>query len=232
MQMNAVNFGTNYYTKSLKQHFPLLFAPPAESGRMEISMKLKKLLLPACLILFLTGCTSTPKNAADGQKWQEEWTKIGTSIGIEVPDQLTLLEQKDTLAADGLYYATWVSGDSVPYKNSDNKTVDLYDAQLYFLTDEAESKEKAKKRYDVWLSAAKENYNVDTEKSVTLNGQTYTLITYSCTSKDNPYDHGISAFGICGTTTVCTEFTCLENYTQDLEALLTEFLNGCHFAAE
>ena len=167
-------------------------------------MKIKKLLLPACLILFLTSCTSTPKNAADGQKWQEEWTKIGTSIGIEVPDQLTLLEQKDTLAADG----------------------------LYFLTDEAESKEKAKKRYDVWLSAAKENYNVDTEKSVTLNGQTYTLITYSCTSKDNPYDHGISAFGICGTTTVCTEFTCLENYTQDLESLLTEFLNGCHFAAE
>lgn len=228
-----MNFGTGCSMKPQRQRFSTLGKPQKmRYAGMEISMKTIKLLLPVCMMLLLAGCASTPKNAADGQKWQEDWTRIGTRVGVDVPGKLTLLDSKDTLAADGLYYAAWVSGDSVPYKNSDGKTIDLYDAQLYFLTDEAESKEKAKKRYDVWLAAAKENYTVDTEDTVTLNGQTYTLITYSCTSKDNPYDHGVSAFGVCGTTTVCAEFTCLENYTGDLEALLTKFLNGCHFAAE
>ena len=195
-------------------------------------MKIQKLLLPICITLLLADCTSTPEKTTDGQAWQEEWTKIGTRTGVEAPAQLTLLDNKDTLAADGLYYATWVDGDSTPYNNSDGKTVDLYDAQLYFLTDEATSKEKAQKRYDVCLAAAKENYNVHSEHSATLNGQDYTIINYSCTAKDNPYDHGVSAFGVCNTTTVCAELACLENYTEDLETLLTEFLNGCHFSAE
>lgn len=194
-------------------------------------MKTKKLLTIVVLFLLLTGCSSAPKTTSTGQNWQDDWTKIGNSVGIEVPSQLTLLDSKETLAADGLYYATWVSGNSVPYENSDGETVDLYDAQLYLLTDEALSEEKAKTSCDTWLAAAKENYDVHTEETVTLNGQTYTLITYNCTNKGNPYDHGVSAFGVCGSTAVCAEFTCLENYEEDLETLLTEFLNGCHFKA-
>lgn len=195
-------------------------------------MKKTALLVPFSLLLLFSGCSSDPKSTVDGQKWQDDWTKIGTSTGIDAPETLKLLEVKETLAADGLYYATWGTGDSVPYKNSDGDTIDLYDAQLYLLTNEALSGEKAKKSCDTWLSAAKENYEVHTEVKETINGQTYTILTYDCLNEDNPYDRGISAFGFCGNTAVCAEFTCLETYTEDLETLFTEFLNGCHFKAD
>lgn len=195
-------------------------------------MKKKKMLFSICLLLLLTSCASAPQTAKDGKKWMDTWTKIGTTVGIDAPKELTLLDNKDTLAADGLYYATWVTGSSVPYENSDGDTIDLYDAQLYLLTNEAINEEKAKTSCDTWLTAAKENYKVHTEDTVSLNGQTYTLISYSCTTEDNPYEQGVSAFGVCGTTAICAEFTCLEDYTGDLETLLTEFLNGCHFKAD
>lgn len=192
----------------------------------------KKLLpLLLCLLLLLAGCSSKAKTTMDGQEWQEDWKMVGTAVGIEVPKPFTLLETNESLAADGLYYATWVTGSSVPYENSDGDTIDLYDAQLYFLSSEALNEESAESNYDSWLAAAKENYEVHAEDTVTLNGQTYTFITYDCTGEDSPYDRGVSAFGVCGTTAVCAEFTCLENYTEDLETLLTAFLDGCHFKA-
>lgn len=192
----------------------------------------KKLLFPIFPILFLIGCASTPQETADGQKWSDDWTEIGTTVGVDAPKKFTLLDNKEALAADGLYYATWVDGNSIPYENSDGDTIDLYDAQLYLLTNEAISEENANTSRDTWLSAARTNYEVITEDTVTLNGQSYTLITYNCTNKDNPYDHGVSAFGVCGTTAVCAELTCLENYSEDLETLLTDFLNSCHYKTD
>ena len=47
-----------------------------------------------------------------------------------------------------------------------------------------------------------------------------------------PYDHGVSAFAACGTNAVCIEFTYIESYEKDLELILTDFLNGCHFDAD
>lgn len=195
-------------------------------------MKKRNYLFPLCLALLLSGCASAPRTAADGSQWQEDWIPVGTQIGIEAPKHLTLLDNKETLAADGLYYAAWTAGDSVPYENSDGDTIDLYDAQLYFLSSETMTEEKAKENCEAWLSAARENYEIRTEDTVTLGGQTYTWITYDCASEDNPYDRGVSAFGVSGTTAVCAEFACLEDYTEDLETILTDFLNGCHFKAE
>lgn len=194
-------------------------------------MKKKTLLPLSFLLLLLTGCAARPQTAADGQSWQEDWTTIGNRIGIEPSEQLTLLDSKEALAADGLYYATWTDGDCVPYENSDGDTVDLYDAQLYFLTEEADSEESAQDSCDTWLAAAKGNYDVTAEETITCNGQDYTLITYDCVSEDNPYDHGVSAFTVYEDMAVCAELTCLEHYTENPETLLTAFLNGCHYSA-
>ena len=62
------------------------------------------------------------------------------------------------------------------------------------------------------------------EDTITCNGHSYTLISYRCVSENTPYDRGVSAFGTCGSTAICAEFTCLENYEGDLESTLTEFV--------
>jgi len=184
-----------------------------------------------CLSLFLTACAAKPLQTVDGLKWQEDWIQIGTIMGVDTPKQLTLLENKETLAADGLYYATWAAGDSVPYKNTDGDTIDLYDAQLYLLASETTDEESAEKNYQTWLSSAEDNYEVQSKDSITCNGQLYTLISYNCVSADTPYDHGVSALGVCGTSAVCVELTCVESYSENLTEMLTEFLNNCHYNA-
>lgn len=195
-------------------------------------MKKIKLLFTICLSLILFGCASKPHTDTNQQKWQDEWTNVGTNLSIEVPEQFVLIDSNETLAADGMYYTSWGTGKCVPYENSDGNSIDLYDAQLYLLTSEASSTENAKSSCNAWLSAAKENYEVQEEDTLNINGQDYTLLRYNCISEDNPYDHGISAFGICDATAVCAELTCLSDYTQDLETLLTNFLNGCHFKTD
>ena len=170
--------------------------------------------------------------SSDSRQRPGDQVRIGRYITIDAPEPLTLLENKDALAADGLYYATWTDGNSVPYENSEGKMVDLYDAQLYFLVSETPDEETAVKNCNAWLAAARENYEVCSEEMITCNGQTYTLISYNCTGSSTPYDHGISVFGTCGANAVCAEFTCLKNYSKDLKPILTGFLNGCSFSAD
>jgi len=191
--------------------------------------KNKTILLFACMFLFLTGCSSKPQTTMDGSDWQDDWTKIGSIMGVDAPQELALLDNKETLAADGLYYATWVTGDSVPYENSDGDTIELYDAQLYLLANETKDEESARKNCQTWLASAEDNYEIQSKDTITCNGQSYTLLTYNCVSKDTPYDHGVSALGVCGTSAVCAELTCVEGYNADLTQLLTEFLNNCHY---
>ncbi len=192
----------------------------------------KFILLAAGAALLLTGCAaSAPKNAADGQAWSEDWITVGNRLGIEAPEGLSLLENKDILAAEGLYYATWTKGGSVPYENDDGDTVDLYDAQLYLVAGESRSAEKAEDNTETWLAAARERYDVVSEETITCNGQEYTLLTYTIAKESSPYVRGVSAFGCYNTESVCAELTCVADFGEDLKPILTGFLDGCHYAA-
>lgn len=185
-------------------------------------------LLLSCLFLFLAGCSSASGNTDDRQEGQ---TKIGPVMEIDAPQEFTLLDNKDALAADGLYYATWVMGNPSPYENSDGDMVEIYNAQLYLLVSETKNGKSAENNYQAWLTSAKDFYHVHTEDTITCNGQSYTMITYDCTGEDTPYDRGVSAIGVHGANAICAELTCTENYQGDLASLLTEFLNGCHYSS-
>lgn len=145
--------------------------------------------------------------------------------------RLTLLSNMDALSADGLYYAAWTMGGSEPYENSDGDTVDLYDAQLYFLLGEFKDAETAQNNLNTWLSAGRTNYEILSEENVTCNGQDYLLITYQFIHEDNPYVRGISAFGVFGNHAACIELTCREGFDEDLKTILIDFLNGCTYDA-
>ncbi len=197
-------------------------------------MKTKRffLMLGLSLTLTLSGCAASPFSLEDSAVTVEdsEYVSIGRHLTIHKTDsRLTLRDHKDTLASDGLYYASWTAGSPEEYQNSDGDTVDLYDAQLYLLLAECKTAKAAENNMNSWLEAGQTNYEVSDEETITCNGQSYTLLTYRFTNEENPYSHGVSAFGVFKNCAVCAELTCQETYGEDLKEMLTAFLEGCSY---
>lgn len=197
-------------------------------------MRRKKSLGFLCITLasavFAAGCSANTEKVVDNT-WEESgYAAVGKTLTVEKGDSpLDLLDNMDALTADGLYYAAWTMGDCEPYENSEGKTVDLYDAQLYLLLGEFKGEEEAKSNRDKWLDAGKSNYEILEEEEITCNGQDYTLITYNCVSEENPYARGVSAFGVYKDAAVCVEFTCREAFKEDLRTILVDFLDNCTY---
>lgn len=182
--------------------------------------------------VFLVGGCAAPQIEEEVPETDAEGNlSVGTVLTVSKPDdRLKLLESKTALAAQGMYYATWVAGYPEPYENSDGESVDLYDAQLYLLLEEAGSAGKAAEDMETWLEDARDNYEVSQEEQISCNGQDYTMITYTCKDPDSPYDRGVSAFGTAGENAVCIELTCVEDYEDDLRDMLTGFLECCTYS--
>ena len=197
---------------------------------MRIHMKPKQIICILCLLTLLTGCSAPSSDSADTVTADSEYVTVGSSLTVHNADtRLTLLSNMDALSADGLYYASWTAGSSEPYENSDGDTVDLYDAQLYLLLGEFKSSESAQSNMDNWLTAGRTNYDVTDERSITCNGQSYTIVAYNFSNEENPYARGVSAFGVSNNLAICVELTCRENYREDLDQMLTGFLNNCSY---
>lgn len=211
----------------------------AEPGicRKEENMKagknnvFKYLLCVFCIAFFsLAGYffLSSPMEQTGGDTWANSgFLKIGKNLTIKNTDNtLTLLECKDVLSANGLYYATWIMGESEPYVNSEGKTVDLYDIQLYLILSEHKNAAEANNDMTKWMDLGRNNYEVLTEEEIIRSGQPYSLITYNCVSEDNPYARGISAFGVINNEAICIELTCRDNFEEDLRTILVTFLDS------
>lgn len=197
-------------------------------------MKFKFLLCILSILIMLTGCSASlfPEEEKEDTWANSGSITIGHCLTIQNKDnQFSLLDNIDVLSAEGLYYATWATGSREPYVNSEGDTVDLYDAHLYLLLGEYPDSNKAQNNMNKWLDTGKTNYEILKEEDTVCNGQTYHLITYNCISEDNPYDRGISAFGVCHDNAVCIELTCLENFGQDLRTIMINFLNNCTYSA-
>lgn len=196
----------------------------------------QKIIIMICTVIcsaILSGCALIPNLSDTANNVLDETSgqvMIGSHLTIHNTDErLTLSKHMDALSADGLYYASWVAGESTPYENIDGESVSLYDAQLYVLAGEFKSTETAQENMNNWLAAGRSNYEVISEDNIDCNGQSYSLITYQFTNTENPYDHGVSVFGVYEDTAVCMELTCVKNYNEDLRQMLTDFLGNCTY---
>ena len=133
-----------------------------------------------------------------------------TLVAPAPPEDFTLLDNKDILAANGLYYASWVSGEPQPYENSEEKTVDLYDAQLTLVVQENKTEEKAASAVEGWQALAQQNYTISDTQTLTAAGQEYTVIQFTYQDESNPYAFGVAAFGQKGTSAIEWELSCQE----------------------
>ena len=155
---------------------------------------------------------------------------VGKTLVAPAPqDGFTLLDNKDILAANGLYYASWVSGEPQPYENSEGKTVDLYDAQLTLVVQENKTEEKAASAVSGWKELAEQNYSISDPQTLTAAGKEYTVLRFTYPNESNPYAFGVAAFAQRGTSAMEWELSCQESYSGDALAVLTDFLNGCTY---
>ena len=197
---------------------------------MKIHIKSKYIVCILCIATLLSGCSAFSSDSGSNIVTDSEYVTIGSHLIVHNTDaRLTLMSNMDALSADGLYYASWAAGSSEPYINFAGDTVDLYDAQLYLLLGEFKSSDAAQENMDNWLTAAHSKYDVTDEKIVTCNEQSYTMVTYKFVNEENPYERGVSAFGVHQNLAVCVELTCRENYQEDLYEMLIDFLDGCTY---
>ncbi len=155
---------------------------------------------------------------------------VGKTLVAPAPtDDFTLLDNKDILAANGLYYACWVSGEPQPYENSDGDSADLYDAQLTLVVQENKTEQKADAAVTGWQELAQQNYKITDTQTLTAAGQEYTVIQFAYQDESNPYAFGVAAFAQRGTSAIEWELSCRESYTGDALTVLTNFLNGCTY---
>ena len=187
----------------------------------------------AALCLLLAGCAqSAPEQAADGAAWDESWTTLGGVLGVEAPGHdLTLQDNKDALSIAGMYLASWTIGEGAPYTNEDGDEVVLYPAQLDVLVYGRKDSAAARQAAEDWTARQAKTYDVTDSGQQTCNGQDYVVSVYTCKSDSNPYARGVSAFGTYKNCAVSVELNCLDSFTEDERTILTDFLNGCHYAA-
>ncbi len=195
-------------------------------------MKRPLCLFLSLLLLGLCGCARYPDRAADGTKWDKDWTTLGSALGVEEPgDELVLLNNNSILTGDDLYYAAWAVGEPTAYVNEDGKEVDLYTAQLYLLLCGNADSSYAQQTLEDWIERERETYTVTETRTETRNGQEYTLLIYECISQTNPYSRGASAFTTYGNYAVSAELACQEGYPGQASEVLLRFLDGCHYSA-
>jgi len=195
-------------------------------------MRIRSILALALCLLLLAGCGHTITQAVDGTAWDDNWTVLGTTLGVEEPKNgFVLSDNSAILAADDTYYATWTCGEPSPYVNSEGKDTDLYPAQIYLLLVGCKDAENAQIAIDEWVGREENTYTVLDQATESYNGQEYTVLHYSCGSDTNPYSRGISAFAVFENYAVSAELTCTEEFDGNENALLAEFLNGCHYAS-
>ena len=72
-------------------------------------------------------------------------------------------------------------------------------------------------------------YAVRERRSETHNGQDYALLLYDTASETNPYARGVSAFGLYGKYVVIAELTVTDAFTGNEAAMLSDFLDKCHY---
>ena len=194
-------------------------------------MKPYRILALVLCLLLLGGCGHKITQAADGTSWNDNWTVLGTTLGVEEPGNgFSLSDNSAILAADDTYYATWTYGEPTPYVNAEGKDTDLYAAQIYLLLVGCKDADNARIAIEEWMEREENTYTVTATTTETYNGQEYTVLHYTVPSDTNPYSRGVAAFGVFEHYAVSAELSCTEEFDGDEGALLAEFLSGCHYA--
>ncbi len=188
---------------------------------------LRKLLI-AILISLASLCVLTavvarlpPYRAADGTKWDRNWTSVGALVGVEPVEGWTLSYANEEAAM-------WIAGAGT---EMDRDGDGVADAKIHMSLCGEITTELAEKWTLDGISTFTDPdiYDVERIFSASFNGQEFALVVYECRPGDHPYGREISAFGTFGKHSINVGIECQEAFESDALTTLTSFLEKCHY---
>jgi len=191
-------------------------------------MKKRIASLVLTAVLLLSGCGAKQELPSG---WETDWTAVCPVLAVEPLDGFTLHESNDALYLSGIYYATCVTGESRPHTNEEGEEAEVFDAQIYVIVQEYRDPDSAAEGIAQWIAREKTTFEAGTQCSFVCNDQEYAVLPLAGGSENNPYRHGVAAFGLRNNWAVCVEFLGTEDYEADFENTLEAFLNSFHYAA-
>ena len=142
------------------------------------------------LMLLFSGCAGQQSLP---ESWDESWTVVSPGLAAEPLEGFEPKELNTALAVSGIYYATWAAGETREHVNEEGETAQVFDAQIYVLSQNFRSAEAAGKEAAAWTERAGTVYQLGETEILTLNGQEFTLLPLLSGSETNPYSRGYAA---------------------------------------
>ncbi len=193
-------------------------------------MRRMMIIAAVCLTLIplLTGCAARD-DKGQHPGWSDDWLRIHRDMAVEHPTGFKLDEISSAMTGNGMFYATWTTGEGRTITNAQGAEATAYDAQIYLLAKGNETAEKAEVELSAWMEREKSFYETDESYAFTAAGQSFWILRLRKALPDNPYRSGIAAFAVHGTDTISIELLCTDSWTGDAESILQSFLSGFHF---
>lgn len=185
-------------------------------------------ILALLAALLLAGCSEPA--AQSHPEWDESWFRLGEDIGIEPLEGFSLNESNDTLSLSGLYYATWTCGDGRDYVNADGEDATVYDAQIYVLLQECGDGETAAQEVKEWIAHEEQSYTCGETSTEVFGTQEFKILPLLFGTEGNPYGSGVAAFAVRENLAISVELVCSDQFTDDPQPVLTQFLAGFHYS--
>lgn len=190
---------------------------------------MKRILPLFLVVLLLCGCAPKLADHTDtGDRWNPDWTIIGTEVGVADPGSgLTLYEYNDVQGLDGIYYAAFTYGKPRSITNDSGKEAELFPAQLYLLTQECLELADAEQAIAQWKAVGETGYTLIPAEP-TGDFQVYLLEPKG----ESPFVSGILALGIHNQVAVSVELMCADKIFDNERDALEGFLAGLRFRAQ
>ncbi len=185
---------------------------------------MKRITPVFCLILclLLAGCgQKLPEKTADGIPWEERWVTLGSCVGVETPEGWTVQRNEDLLAAEGIYYAVWSTGEALTYTNEAGDAITTHDAEIHLVVTESETPEAAAATAAELEGLTLERYPDAVSSEAEYAGQAFRIWTYG---------EGASAAALRGSCVIRLDVTALERFDRSPYEVLTQFLSCLHYA--
>ena len=200
----------------------------------------RRVILAACVLalVFVSGCSALPgkivypESAADGAEWDQTWLMHGNVLGIAGGEDFTLLENYAVLTMNGISTSVWGVGTPDSFFNEQGEEEEnWYHAQIYVLAKECADGEDAQENTDEWAARLEQTWSVTNTGETEHNGHTYTVRTCESVSENQTYSRELAAFTCRGPWAVSVELDCRDSFSGDADAVLSAFLDGCHYNA-